>query len=111
MEKIDTTILISSTQDAIFPAITICPSYDVGYKKDKLRQYGLAANDVRNSIKFPKNLSTSLSKFFEEITYDVTDIVHYIDVGCGKQLEGSNYTYFKFTTETNQNGTYSYLIT
>ena len=94
--------LIYSTQDAIFPAITICPNYLVGYKNSILNQYGLVTNDIRDSIKFPQNLNISLSKFFEKITYNIEDIVYYIYVGCSGKDEGSNYSYFMFMDEANQ---------
>ena len=86
--------------------MTICPNVDLGYKNNILNQYGFAANDLRDSIKFPPNLNMTLSKFFEEITYNIEYIVFSIDVRTGIKQEASNYKYFKFMTDVNQGGEY-----
>ena len=86
--------------------MTICPNLDIGYKNYILNQYGFAASDIRDSIKFPPNLNMTLSKFFEEITYNIEDIVFSIDVRTGIKQEESNYKYFKFMTDVNQVGKY-----
>ena len=88
--------------------MTICPNLDVGYKNYILKQYGFYANDIRDSIKFPPNLNMTLSKFFEEITYNIEDIVFSIDVRTGNKQEESSYKYFKFMTDVNQVGKYDF---
>ena len=52
----------------------------------------------------------SLSRFFEEITNDLKDIVYSMDVGCGIKQEGSNYSYFKFMSDVHRNPDGKYFI-
>ena len=84
---------------ATFPALTVCPYFNVAYKRDILQQHGIDVSDLRNSIKFPQNLNISLANFFKEVTYSVEEIMNSIEVGTGRKKPGKNETYFKFTDQ------------
>ncbi len=62
---------IISTRIATFPSITICPDFHTAYKRDILARHGLAVDDIRKRIIFPKILSSNISMtaFFESVTY------------------------------------------
>ena len=74
-----------------------------------MAHHGIDVSDLRNSIKFPSNLSTPLSKFFEEATYTVEEIINSIEVGTGRKQPGKNETYFKFTSQENQQASSKYV--
>ena len=89
-------ILLFSTQEVTFPAFTICPDYFNSYKREILSRNGLNVKDIWNSITFPQNLNGSLADFFEEVTYDLEEVVYSVEVGTGIKLHGTNETSFKF---------------
>ena len=101
----------SSTQEVTFPGLTICPDYFNAYKREILSQNGLNVKDIWNSIEFPQNLNGSLADFFEEITYDLEEIVYSVEVGTGIKLYGTNETSFKFINKkiTDISGTHLFI--
>ena len=62
-----------SIAEAEFPAITICPNYEIAFKSDILKAYGSSAKDIRQ-LKFPKTNLTSL-EFYQKVSHSLTDIV------------------------------------
>ena len=84
---------IMDTSKAIFPSLTVCPDYDVAYKRNKLEYYGTNVNNIRN-LMFPNltkfNLTTQ--QFFKIVTYNLTEIVSKVDISTLQTFNGSNAT-------------------
>ena len=84
---------ITDTSRAIFPSLTICPDYDVAYKRKELEKYGTNVKNIRNLI-FPNlnkfNLTTR--DFFKMVTYNLTEIVSKVDISTLQTFNGSNAT-------------------
>ena len=56
-------------------------------------------------------MNGSLADFFEEITYDLEEIVYSVEVGTGIKLYGTNETSFKFINKkiTDISGTHLFI--
>ena len=87
---------LSSSNKASFPALTICPDYNVAYKQDKLVKYGLTSSDVRQ-LKFPGSLSSMA--FFDEVTHSLEDIVDNIFIQTTFKDNGTGISRFHFFNE------------
>ena len=86
-----------STVDVTFPALTICPHYNVAYKGEILGQYGSNATQMRKGL-YPKFLGSSL-EFFKNVTHNFEEIVQEIYISTFKSLHGTDFRYFLYTTD------------
>ena len=70
-----------SIAEAEFPAITICPNYEIAYKSDILNDYGISANDIRQ-LNFPKTKDQNLTslEFFQKVSHSLTDIISKVTI-------------------------------
>ena len=77
---------------AIFPSLTICPDYDVAYKRDILAKYNTTVKKVRN-LHFPNltkhNITTR--EFFKIATFNLTEIVSKVDISTLHKFKDSNF--------------------
>ena len=73
-----------SIAEAEFPAITICPNYEIAFKSDILKAYGSSAKDIRQ-LKFPKTNLTSL-EFYQKVSHSLTDIISKVSIRVKKKI-------------------------
>ena len=59
-----------SSSVAEFPAITICPDYNIGFRTDFLSVYGTTANAVRK-LNFPNIINMTFAEFYNLATLDL----------------------------------------
>ena len=83
-----------STNEAEFPAFTICPDYHEAYKEDILEKYNLTGDDVRN-MKMPANLSMSIKDLLDSITYSLDELLNQLEFRLGHRI--GNYSEIHFT--------------
>ena len=72
------------------PSFTVCPKYQVSYKKDVLdKRYGISVSDVRN-FNFPSNVHAG--DFFQSVTHNLSDILKEIVIATKLKYPGTKYT-------------------
>lgn len=59
-----------SSSVAEFPAITICPDYNIGFRTDFLNAYGTTANEVRK-LNVPDIINITFAEFYNLATLDL----------------------------------------
>ena len=72
-----------------FPAMTICPIYGKGYRKSKLKKYGIDEDNYCKYSTCHSNISWSSSAIaniseldlFDKVTYQFNELVNKIHVG------------------------------
>jgi hypothetical protein len=80
-----------SIAEAEFPAITICPNYEIAFKSDILKAYGSSAKDIRQ-MKFPKTNLTSL-EFYQKVSHNLTDIVTKVSIRFKQKINNKYQLY------------------
>ena len=80
-----------SIAEAEFPAITICPNYEIAFKSDILKAYGSSAKDIRQ-LKFPKTNLTSL-EFYQKVSHSLTDIVTKVSIRFKQKINNKYQLY------------------
>ena len=91
-----------STGQAPFPSMTICPHYNSAYKRDLLsNSFQLTIDDVRKKLVFPKveHSNFSLSKVFEQMTFEWEEMIVLLAIKTGLKMENSNFTIFLFVND------------
>ena len=83
-----------------FPSLTICPDYDLSYKKSVLDKYGLKADDVRE-LRFPKNVTPG--GFYDEVTLNMDDIIDSVIIETLHTPKDASYTTFIFNDDNPYN--------
>jgi hypothetical protein len=69
-----TVVKMLDMDKTIMPALTICPSYGEGYKKDKLNQFGISGfRDYRNG-NIKGNSSMDERSIYAEVTHSVSTL-------------------------------------
>ena len=59
-----------SSSVAEFPAITICPDFNIGFRTDFLKAYGTTANEVRK-LNVPDLINMTFAEFYNLATLDL----------------------------------------
>ena len=81
--------------DIPYVGIIVCPSYDSAYKEEKLKHYGLSKHEYRNRARYTPNshfLTTgNLHDVFDEITYDLNDILHQVSITTMPNMQKVNF--------------------
>ena len=78
--------LLFRSCESEFPVLTICPDFDISYKKDVLEKYNLTPSDVRK-FRFPKNISLKPIEFLHEATHDLDTLINSIEFEFHHLLE------------------------
>ena len=84
---------ILDTKNAEFPSLTVCPDYEVAYKRQKLAKFGTNEWNMRKSIfpdLAPYNLTTR--EFFNMVTFNLTEIVSQLDITTSHKFNNTNAT-------------------
>ena len=83
-----------SIAEAEFPAITICPNYEIAYKSDILETYGISAYDIRQ-LNFPKTKDQNLTslEFFQKVSHSLTDIISKVSIRFKKKINSKYQLY------------------
>ena len=81
-----------STSKTEFPSFTICPDYDVAYKKNVLEKYKVSRSDIRK-LRFPDTRNLTSYEFFKIATFNLTEIVTSATIKTlRKYPKSTNYT-------------------
>ena len=80
--------MINSIAEVEFPAITICPNFDIAYKSNILQVYNSSAMDIRN-LKFPgtKHENMTSLDFFQKVTHSLTDILSKLSIRLKTKID------------------------
>ena len=63
-------IIFSSSATAEFPALTICPDFDVAFKQDFLTLHKVMPNELRE-LNVPSSINMSFAEFYQLATHDL----------------------------------------
>ena len=92
--------MFSSTANAEFPALSICPDYDQAYKSEALKQFGIIANDVRN-FRFSKfNGSESTFNQYEKVTFDIDEVIEDFTITMRQPITDTTHVIVFFVNDT-----------
>ena len=84
---------IAETKNAEFPSLTICPDYEVAYKRELLAEFGTNVDNMRDLI-FPNLTSYNLTtgEFVDLVTFNLSEIVSKLDIRTAYKLDNSSAT-------------------
>ena len=83
--------------------MALCPDPIAAYKEEILLQHGLNVVDFRDSIKYPTNLTGTLTQFFYNVTNSLEDVLKSFHVITEKYKTGTKSNYFKYPAHENGN--------
>ena len=84
---------IAETKNAEFPSLTVCPDFEVAYKREILTEFGTNVDNMRDLI-FP-NLTThnlTTGEFVDLATFNLSEIVSKLDIRTSHKLDNTNAT-------------------
>ena len=86
-----------STNEATFPAMTICPGYDDAFNKTLASRFNTTVGLIRKG-RYPKGIGSSRD-FFNEVTTSFNTLVESIHVETLASLPNTTFREFLFTTD------------
>ena len=89
-----TTLHIVSTNNAPFPQVTICPDYNVAYKKTFLDHFNTTASKMRNHI-YPKSSEFSSYEFHNLVTFDLKELLSEMKISLTHVFHWNGSTFYK----------------